>query len=149
MDPAPRAFADLPRDEALGTPVPFACGTGDRDGAASARDLDGRRVTQCALSRVCGVCGASLGRPIAFLGSRAEADRNAFHFPPSHLACAELLLEAYAGTRHTPVLGQAEGLAAWVLVTTASFEFVRPSREDLDRRPTFQPNSLLSERAVG
>ena len=31
------------------------------------------------------------------------------------------------------------------LVTTAGFEFVRPSREDDDRRPTFQPNSLLSQ----
>jgi hypothetical protein len=149
MDPAPRAFAELPSDQHLGTPVPFACGTGDRGGAPSARDLDRRRVTQCALSRVCGVCGSGLGRPIAFLGSRTEADRNAFHFPPAHVGCAERLLEAYAGAGHTPVLGQAEGLDAWVLVTTASFEFVRPNREDLDRRPTFQPNSLLSERAVG
>src|SRR5438094_8973992 len=108
MDPAPRAFAELPQDEDLGTPVPFACGPGDRGDSPSARDLDGRRVTQCALSRVCGVCGAGLGRPIAFLGSQAEAGRNAFHFPPSHLACAERLLEAYADTRDTPVLGQAE-----------------------------------------
>jgi hypothetical protein len=29
------------------------------------------------------------------------------------------------------------------VVTTAGFEFVRPAKEDLDRRPTFQPNSLL------
>ena len=29
------------------------------------------------------------------------------------------------------------------LVTTAGFEFVRPAKEDVDRRPTFQPNSLL------
>ena len=149
MDPAPREFADLPRDPDLGTPVPFACGTGDRGDGASARALDGRRVTQCALSRVCGVCGAGLGRPIAFLGSRWEADRNAFHFPPSHVACAERLLEAYAGAGGTAVLGQPEPVDSWVLVTTAAFEFVRPGREDLDRRPTFQPNSLLSERAVG
>ncbi len=33
---------------------------------------------------------------------------------------------------------------AWQLVTTAGFEFVRPGREADDRRPTFQPNSLLS-----
>ena len=31
----------------------------------------------------------------------------------------------------------------WQLVTTAGFEFVRPAREDVDRRPRFQPNSLL------
>jgi hypothetical protein len=32
---------------------------------------------------------------------------------------------------------------SWQVVETAGFEFVRPAREDLDRRPTFQPNSLL------
>ncbi|MFC4783480.1 hypothetical protein ACT8ZV_03340 [Nocardioides sp. MAHUQ-72] len=149
MDPAPRAFSDLPRDPELGLPVPFACGTdgygGRRDGSApSARSLDGRRVTQCALSRVCGVCGAGLGRPIAFLGSKAESGRNAFHFPPAHVACAEALLAAYAGIT-LPVLGQGEPVRSWVVVTTAGFEFVRPATDDLDRRPTFQPNSILSE----
>ena len=147
MDPAPRPFSELPRDPDLGLPVPFACGTsgygGPRDGSAPrARELDGRRVTQCALSRVCGVCGAGLGRPIAFLGSRVEADRNAFHFPPCHLECARSLLTAYDGIT-APVLGQAERVAEWVLVTTAAFEFVRPGREDADRRPTFQPSSVL------
>ena len=31
-----------------------------------------------------------------------------------------------------------------VLVSTSGFEFVRPNREDTDRRPTFQPNSLIA-----
>jgi len=153
MDAAPRAFAELPRDPELGVPVPFACGTtgygGPRDGAApSGRVLDARRVTQCALSRVCGVCGAGLGRPIAFLGSRAETDRNAFHFPPAHLDCAEALLSAYAGASGA-VLGQTEPVEAWVLVTTPAFEYVRATSEDLDRRPTFQPISILDERVAG
>jgi hypothetical protein len=139
MDPAPKAYADLPVDETLGRPVPFACGTGD---PASAVALDKRRVTQCALSRVCGVCGAGLGRPIAFLGSDEEAGRMAFHFPPSHLECAEALIAAYDGV-HAPVLGQPRPVEQWVLATTSGFEFVRPGREDLDNRPTFQPNSLL------
>jgi hypothetical protein len=148
MDPAPRPFDELPRDPDLGVPVPFACGTagfgGSRDGSApSARELDGRRVTQCALSRVCAVCGAGLGRPLAFLGSRDELDRNAFHFPPSHVACAEALLAAYAEVPD-PVLGQDEVPTPWVLVTTSSFEFVRGGREDVDRRPTFQPNGLIA-----
>lgn len=147
MDPAPRPFDELPADPELGLPVPFACGTGDR-GALSARTLDGRRVTQCALSRVCGVCGAGLGRPIAFLGSDEEAGRNAFHFPASHLECAERLLESYDGVRD-PVLGQLHPVEQWVLVTTAGFEFVRAGKEDLDRRPTFQPNSLLEVRQIG
>ncbi|NYD43104.1 hypothetical protein [Nocardioides panaciterrulae] len=148
MDPAPRPFSELPADPELGVPVPFACGTagfgGPRDGSApSVRSLDGRRVTQCALSRVCGVCGAGLGRPIAFLGSRLEADRNAFHFPPAHLSCAESLLDAVRGLTGG-VLGQEEDVRSWTIVTTAGFEYVRPGKEDLDRRPTFQPNSVLT-----
>ena len=150
MDPAPRPFSELPRDPELGVPVPFACGTagfgGPRDGSApSVRELDGRRVTQCALSRVCGVCGAGLGRPIAFLGSRIEVDRNAFHFPPAHVVCAERLVAAYSGTGDA-VLGQSEPVE-WRVVTTSGFEYVRPGREDVDRRPTFEPNSLLGNPA--
>ena len=83
-------------------------------------------VTQCALSRICGVCGESLGRPIAFVGSPEEEGRNAFHLPPMHVSCAQGVQEA----------GQ-------VLGSSSGFEFVRPNREDLDRRPTFEPNSLL------
>src|SRR5688572_33512921 len=124
MDPAPRAFAELPLDPELGTPVPFACGTGEPGTPASARVLDHRRVTQCALSRVCGVCGAGLGRPIAFLGSDEEAGRMAFHFPPSHLECAEALLEAY-GRVDAAVLGQPRPVEPWVPATTFGFEFVR------------------------
>ena len=148
MDSAPRPFADLPRDPELGLPVPFACGTSGPDGAApTSTSLDKGRVTQCALSRVCGVCGAGLGRPLAFLGSDLETGRNAFHFPPTHLSCAEQLLAAYAGVG-VGVLGQESAVDSWVLVTTASFEFVRPGRDAVDRRPTFEPNSLLEERRV-
>lgn len=136
MDPAPKTYVELPLDPEFGIAVPFAC-------TESSRTLDSRRVTQCALSRVCGVCGASLGRPIAFLGSQEEAARNSFHFPPAHLDCAErLLLEVEP--LGVGVLGQAEPPAGWALVTTGGFEFVRPGRDDLDRRPVFEPNSLMS-----
>lgn len=101
--------------------MPFAWGE-------SLDELVGARVTQCALSRICGSCGRPLGRPIAFVGTGLEAGRNAFHAPPLHLACAQALVVERAD---------------WQLVTTAGFEFVRPTREDTDRRPTFQPNSLL------
>ena len=138
MDAAPRSFDELPTDPAYGVPVPFAAGT---ETGATIDELDKRRVTQCALSRVCGVCGATLGRPLAFLGSRSELDRLAFHFPPTHVACAGLLLEAYAGVVD-PVLGQATPPGDWVVVTTASFEFVRPGRDDPDRRPVFSPNGI-------
>ncbi len=154
MDAAPRVFADLPSDPELSVPVPFAAGPdvgyADRpEGAGlSARHLDKRRVTQCALSRICGVCGSSLGRPLAFFGSQRELDRMAFHFPASHLECAQALLAAYADVDE-PVLGQDTAPADWVLVTTASFEFVRANKEDLDRRPIFQPNSLLTTAPPG
>lgn len=149
MDAAPRVFGELPIDPELSVPVPFAAGTtvgyGDLPSGSplSARALDKRRVTQCALSRICGVCGAGLGRPLAFLGSQDERDRLAFHFPASHVECAEALLAAYDGIDE-PVLGQDTVPTSWVLVTTASFEFVRAAREDADRRPVFQPNGLLT-----
>ena len=147
MDPAPRPLAERDRDPELGVPLPFACdgaSYGARDGADSTiRRLDRRRVTQCALSRVCGVCAATLGRPIAFVGSAAEADRNAFHFPPCHVECAQALLDVVA-VLGVAVLGQAAVVDAWVLSTTAAFEFVRPGSDDLDARPTFQPYEVLS-----
>ena len=98
-------------------------------GPVSLETLNGKRVTQCALSRICGACAESLGRPIAFVGTPREVGRNAFHFPPMHLACARAV---------------ASGLPGSEVVTTAGFEFVRPRREDDDTRPTFQPNSLLA-----
>jgi len=93
----------------------------DEDGQPA---LVGARVTQCALSRICGACGASLGRPIAFVGDDLEVARGAFHGPPLHESCAHGLLVRFPGHQ---------------VVTTAAFEFVRPSKDDLDRRPTFQP----------
>jgi hypothetical protein len=146
MDPAPLPFGERDPDPELGVPVPFACTTSYAEAARAApsiRQLDHRRVTQCALSRVCGVCGSPLGRPIAFVGSPAEADRNAFHFPPCHLECAQALLDAVA-PMGVPVLGQPETVDAWVLTTTAAFEYVRPSLEDADRRPTFEPYEVIT-----
>jgi hypothetical protein len=147
MDAAPRAFTELPRDAELDVPVPFACGSPDpyADPGAppvSVRALDKRRVTQCALSRVCAACGAGLARPLVLIGTPREVGRNAFHLPPLHLECAGALVTAYTGVTE-PVFGQDDLPAAWRLVTTAGFEFVRPGRDDEDRRPTFQPNSAL------
>jgi hypothetical protein len=88
-----------------------------------------RKVIQCALSRICGGCGLSLGRPIAFLGDEVEVGRNAFHTPPQHAACAE---------RTRALLDP-----SWQVVLTAGFEFVRPARDDLDQQLRFEPNSLL------
>lgn len=104
--------------------APFAWETG----ADGRRALVGARVTQCALSRICGACAESLGRPIAFVGDDLEVARNAFHAPPLHEACAEAL----AATE-----------PSWRVTRTAAFEFVRPASADEDRRPVFQPSALL------
>lgn len=123
-----------------------ARGTGSRAGALTARDpfawtfegdesspeptrLNGPRVTQCALARICGVCAEPLGRPIAFVGTADEVGRNAFHAPPLHAGCAEEV--------------RAQLDPSWTVVHTAAFEFVRPLREQEDRRPTFEPHALL------
>ncbi|MBM9458907.1 hypothetical protein JK386_03260 [Nocardioides sp. zg-536] len=112
-----------------GTATPFAWEAFDQPGAPLG-DLVTRRVTQCALSRVCGMCAEPLGRPVAFVGTPEEIGRNAFHAPPLHVDCAQRLL-AHAGAEPT-----------WQVVTTAGFEYVRPAREDADRRARFEPNSL-------
>lgn len=109
--------------------------------------LDKMRVVQCALSRICGVCAQTLDRPVVFLGSEQEAARNAFWFPPTHRSCAEHALRTWA--RDWPAsVGQREPVDRWVMVATSGFEFVRPTRELVDRRPTFVPNSLVEELPV-
>lgn len=90
-----------------------------------------KRVIQCALSRICGVCRASLGRPVAFVGTPEEVARNEFHFPPLHAACADQLCSLDAADPR------------WQVVTTSGFELVRAGRDDPDPEPRFSPNSLL------
>lgn len=46
------------------------------------------------------------------------------------------------------ILGQDDPVASWATVTTSGFEFFRPGRDQVDRRPTFCPNSVL-ERTGG
>ena len=110
--------------------------------------LDRRKVTQCALSRICGVCGESLTRPVAFLGSALEADRNAFHFPPSHVKCAEAAHVVWAGS-NSAALGHSSEPESWALVTTSGFEYIRPTGETDDRRSVFSPNSVISTKVLG
>ncbi|GGF36784.1 hypothetical protein GCM10011519_07930 [Marmoricola endophyticus] len=131
---------ERPRDPENGAPVPFVCEYDD--GRASVRLLNKKRVTQCALSRICGVCGDSLGRPVAFVGPLAEANREAFHFPPVHVECGRALV-ATTGDAPYGVLGQDDATASWVMVTTGGFDHDRPQPGELDRRPTFRPNSVL------
>lgn len=117
-----------------GTPFAWT----DRGGQPLPATAEGRlgpparaRVTQCALSRVCGVCAEPLGRPIAFVATPDEVARNAVHAPPLHLGCAEGLLAAPGAD------------PAWTLLRTAAFEFVRPGRDEVETEPVFSPHALL------
>ena len=84
------------------------------DGSGDPSVLVKPRAIQCALSRICGVCGLSLVRPIALVGTAAEADASLFAFPPCHEQCAVDL------ARHQP--------GEWTLVRTAAFDLIRPTR---------------------
>lgn len=141
-------WSQPPLDPAYGVPVPFVCGYDD--GRASYDLLNGARVTQCALSRICGVCGAGLDRTVAFVGTPREDARDAFHFPPLHLGCARSL--AAALRQHgVPVPGQEASTteADPVVVTCPAFEFVRPTSTDVDRRPVFVPVRRLAATTEG
>ncbi|MET1061965.1 MAG: hypothetical protein ABWX71_03640 [Aeromicrobium sp.] len=126
------------RPESGGLPVPFACE--DDDGALDHAAVVKRRAIRCALSRICGICGETLTRPIAFIGSSEEAEAGSFDFPPTHLECAREALDLFApiGGRH---LGHSEPPLTWALVTTGGFDLVRPTRRG--DKVTFHPNSIL------
>ena len=98
--------------------------------------LDKAKVIQCALSRVCGVCGECLARPVAFLGSAEEAARMSLPLP----AHPRRLRRARAGDVGPGVERRARPVPdpeGWVLVTTSGFEFVRMGSDALDKRPVF------------
>lgn len=136
----PADLAERPRAQERGVPVPFACE--DEEGGFDLRSANKRRTIRCALSRICGLCGLSLGWPVAFLGSAREVDDNALHFPPLHEACAEAALAVYL-----PLGAGALGIDVppqeWVLVTTSGFEIERPADRRGDQRVVFRPNSVV------
>lgn len=116
--------------------VPFACE--DDDGVIDVAAVVKKRAIRCALSRVCGVCGEPLSRPIAFVGPEAEAQVGLFAFPPTHLGCARSAVDALGdgpGLGHPPVMGP------WALVTTGGFDLIRPTRRGDPVH--FHPNSAL------
>jgi hypothetical protein len=85
---------------------------------------------------------------VAFLGSPEEAEGNAFHFPPTHVECAETALALWGAT-YAAALGYPSPPAAWAVVTTSGFEYVRPTGETEDRRAVFAPNSVIDSRSFG
>jgi hypothetical protein len=137
-------------------PVPFASdefagyGKDHREVPSGPSDLGAvvnARAIQCALSRICGLCGLSLSGAPTFVGSAAEAEAKAFRFPPMHADCADFALEAYTGLG-VPVLGQQLVLEEWEVVLTGGFDLERPERRGLDMHVTFHPNSVREQRTV-
>lgn len=104
--------------------LPFACrhpdGTGEPDVVIKARGI------QCALSRICGVCGFALTRPVALVGSADEVAAGELAFPPCHESCA----------------GELAAARGHVVVTTGGFDLLRPTRRG--GPVAFHPNSVLT-----
>ena len=86
--------------------------------------LDKAKVIQCALSRICGVCAETLGRPVAFLGSAEEAEAQRVPLPTDARALRGDRARAL-GADWTAALGHPSAPREWRLVTTSGFEFVR------------------------
>ncbi len=120
----------------VGVSMPFACE--DDGGVSDVSAVVKKRAIRCALSRVCGVCGETLTRPIAFVGPQAEAQVQLFAFPPAHLACAESAVGALDGG---PGLGHRSITGPWAVVTTGGFDLIRPTRRGDPVQ--FRPNSVL------
>lgn len=141
----PADLAERPYHLRHGVPVPFACESDD--GTLDVGAVVKKRVVQCALSRICGLCGRSLSFDVTFLGSLAEAEANLFHFPPLHRACAEAGVDLYSGLG-VPVLGQMLVLHEWAMVVTGGFELVRPQSRGGDMRVAFRMNSKVEEHRI-
>lgn len=63
----------LPRTE-HGLALPFVCQDEHGSGTATLHAVRRSRLTQCALSRICGLCGDSLDRPpLVLVGAASEA----------------------------------------------------------------------------
>jgi hypothetical protein len=139
----PADLADRPRTELGDVPVPFVCEA--EDGTLDLATVHKRRVIRCALSRICGLCGISLGWPIAFLGSSAEVAANTLRFPPLHQECGEAALTVYAPLG-AGVLGIDTAPAEWEMVTTGGFELERPAGRDGDQRVAFRLHAVLGRR---
>jgi hypothetical protein len=141
----PADLAERPYHLRYGVPVPFACEA--EDGTVDLGEVVKKRVVQCALSRICGLCGRSLSYGVTFLGSPEEAEANLFHFPPLHRACAEAALELYPRLG-VPVLGQLLVLHEWAMVVTGGFELIRPQSREGDMRMAFRMNSPTEDLRV-
>ena len=133
----PAVLAERPTDPSYGVPVPFACERDD--GPYSLGAMNRKRVIQCALSRICGMCGLPLHNPVVFLGTADDADRNDFRVPPLHLECARAALALYPPLA-TPVLGYPRRSCLIIRIPRSIRPSARrPSGPATDPRPSGDP----------
>jgi hypothetical protein len=160
----PPDLADRPYDAELGLPIPFV--NEFDDGSHDFGAINRRRSIQCALSRLCGMCGTSLEYDIAFLGGPKAAESRSYTDPPMHVACAEAALVLCPHlARHTapraPVEGERRRLRPgvttadmfagdrpeeWVLYLTHNFEIERATAEGGGLVLVFHPGAPFAER---
>jgi hypothetical protein len=135
-------------------PVPFASdrfagyGVDHRQQPTGPADLGAvvkARAIQCALSRICSICGLSMSGDTTFVGSVSEAEANTFGFPPMHSDCAAFALDTYPALG-VPVLGQQLVQEEWSVVVTGGFELERPTERGAP--VVFHPNSVASTETV-
>ena len=163
----PAALAERPIDPAFDLPVPFV--NEFDDGSYDFGAINRRRSIQCALSRLCGMCGTSLEYDIAFLGGPKAAESRSYTDPPMHVACAEAALALcphlarHATTpenraspegerrRLRPGVTTADLFAGdrpseWVLYLTHNFEIERATAEGGGLVLVFHPGAPFQER---
>jgi hypothetical protein len=164
----PPALAERPLDEEHGLPIPFVYEYDD--GSHDFGVINRRRSIQCALSRLCGMCGTSLEYDIAFLGGPKAAESRSFTDPPMHVACAEVAIELCPQLhRHnttradrdaedgeprrrlrpgvtTADLFTADRPSEWVLYLTHNFEIERATAEGGGLVLVFHPGVAFAER---
>lgn len=60
----------------------------DKEGRPDFKVVDYERLEECIKHRLCGVCGHSMGKRVAFIGGNLALEQRIFTDPPMHEACA-------------------------------------------------------------
>lgn len=123
----PPAVAALPHDPRTGLPVPYASAK-LANGRPDFSTVEHLRAKRCALERLCGVCGLTIGYWLAFLGTTRTVALATFHDPPMHVACARasLALCPHVARGHRVLAladGQRRDVTGWGLWITRSYQW--------------------------
>jgi len=120
-------------------PIPWV--TTVRDGVPDFRVHDDLRRWRVATERRCQLCGFTMGRPVAMIGTARSADLRTFGEPPAHPACMDYAVAVCpwlngsdASRRPMPsvvdVMARRLQPDTLILVTVPDFE----GMQDLDNR---------------